>query len=93
MLKEFCAAGALRSRQARLERGPRVRHRGIKGPPLCCEIKKEKIHAWSGGQRAGPAGGKNKRASVREEREQGDNGWDGFQVTQRWGPGACAGLG
>lgn len=56
----------------RLEQGPRVRHRGIKGPPLCCEIKKEKIHVWSGGgKRAGPGLGENKRERERacERRE------------------------
>lgn len=42
-----------RSRQtlgeARLEQGKaRVRHGSINVPPLCCEIKKEKIHALSG---------------------------------------------
>lgn len=67
-----------------------MRHRGIKGPPLCCEIKKETIHAWSGGQKswAWAGGGEQERETgACERREQGDNGWDGFQVTQRWGPG------
>lgn len=41
-----------------------MRHRGIKGPPLCCEIKKEKIHARSGG------GGKELGWGEEQEREQ-----------------------
>lgn len=82
MLKEFCAARALRSRQARIGAWPAGASQRHQRPSSLLRDKKgEDPRVVGGAKELGLAGGKDKRESVREERKQGDNGWDGFQVT------------